>query len=55
MGAWRLGLFESDHDYDLVSDMDHEAGLSALEKEAKKRANKQQPHSTKEGDGSTTE
>lgn len=53
MGAWGLGLFESDHDYDLVSDMDHEAGLRALEDEAKKKTKQHNPHSSKEGDENT--
>ncbi|KAK5135339.1 hypothetical protein LTR08_005443 [Meristemomyces frigidus] len=38
MGAWGLGLFQSDHDYDLISDMDGEAGIPKLEEDAKKIA-----------------
>ncbi|KAI8939739.1 hypothetical protein NX059_003484 [Plenodomus lindquistii] len=34
MGAWGYGLFQSDHDLDMVSDLDHEAGLTKLQDEA---------------------
>ncbi|KAF2165434.1 hypothetical protein M409DRAFT_24284 [Zasmidium cellare ATCC 36951] len=34
MGAWGLGLFESDHDYDIISDLDAEAGLHKLAEDA---------------------
>ncbi|KAI7530125.1 hypothetical protein KC331_g14839 [Hortaea werneckii] len=30
MGAWGFGLFQSDTDYDLISDLDHELGLYEL-------------------------
>ena len=35
MGAWGLGLFQSDHDYDLITTLDEEAGLAELEKRVK--------------------
>lgn len=53
MGAWGLGLFENDHDYDRVSELDEEAGLHALEDEAKKRSKQQQHFPAMKGDGST--
>ena len=33
-GAWGYGIFESDHDQDIVSDLSHEAGLDELEEAA---------------------
>lgn len=53
MGAWGLGLFESDHDFDLLSGLDHEAGLEALESEAKKRAKQQPTDTSKAGEGNS--
>lgn len=38
MGAAGLGLFDSDHDFDHISDMYGPAGLAALEDKAKERA-----------------
>ncbi|KAF1950442.1 hypothetical protein CC80DRAFT_578477 [Byssothecium circinans] len=38
MGAWGYGLFQSDHDFDLVSDLTGEAGLYKLEEEAVEKA-----------------
>ncbi|EOA89718.1 hypothetical protein ACJQWK_02541 [Exserohilum turcicum] len=38
MGAWGYCLFESDHDFDMIGDMSHEAGLIKLEEDAKARA-----------------
>lgn len=34
MGAWGLGLFQSDQDLDLVSDLSGEAGIFELEEQA---------------------
>ncbi|KAF2448579.1 hypothetical protein P171DRAFT_461372 [Karstenula rhodostoma CBS 690.94] len=39
MGAWGHDLFQSDHDFDMVSDMGAEAGLDKLEEEAVAKAN----------------
>ncbi|KAJ8110692.1 hypothetical protein OPT61_g6526 [Boeremia exigua] len=33
MGAWGYGLFQSDHDYDTLSELGHEMGLTKLEEE----------------------
>jgi len=38
MGAWGFGLFESDHDYDIVDDFTSYASISELENEVKKQA-----------------
>ncbi|KAI5376986.1 hypothetical protein J4E82_004361 [Alternaria postmessia] len=35
MGAWGYCLFQSDHDFDMVSDLSHEAGLTKLGKDAR--------------------
>jgi len=43
MGAWGLGLFESDHDFDQISYMCRDAGLEALEGKAKKRYQREHP------------
>lgn len=42
MGAWGFNFFESDHDFDTVSDLSHAAGLDALEAKAKERARQKQ-------------
>ncbi|KAF1946455.1 hypothetical protein EJ02DRAFT_441075 [Clathrospora elynae] len=34
MGVWGYGLFQSDHDFDMLSDLGHEAGLTKLEEDA---------------------
>lgn len=33
-----LGLFQSDHDFDMLGEMSHEAGLTKLEEDAQARA-----------------
>ncbi|EMD96833.1 hypothetical protein COCC4DRAFT_41685 [Bipolaris maydis ATCC 48331] len=38
MGAWGYCLFQSDHDFDVISEMSHEAGLAKLEEDAQARA-----------------
>lgn len=38
MGAWGYGLFQSDHDYDIVSDLTYEVGLDKLQSDAEARA-----------------
>ncbi|KAJ4300936.1 hypothetical protein N0V90_003025 [Kalmusia sp. IMI 367209] len=38
MGAWGYGLFQSDNDFDMVSEMTSEAGLYKLEEEAVAKA-----------------
>lgn len=43
MGAWGLGLFESDHDFDAISDMSHAAGLEGLEGKARARYKEEHP------------
>lgn len=43
MGAWGLGFFESDHDFDRISEMSHDAGLPALEGKARERFQKERP------------
>lgn len=43
MGAWGLGLFESDHDFIQINYMSRDAGLEALEGKAKKRYQKEHP------------
>lgn len=61
MGAWGYGLFEGDHDYDVVSDLTGEAGLYDLqeqdiakarapepEKPSKKTSSKQAPNADAE-------
>jgi len=48
MGAWGFNFFESDHDLDVVCDLDSAAGLTALESRAKERAEQKQAQS-KEG------
>lgn len=45
MGAWGLGLFQSDHDHDRISDMYEPAGLDALEDKAYEMAKKAKRHS----------
>ncbi|EAT78155.1 MYND-type zinc finger protein samB [Parastagonospora nodorum] len=34
MGAWGYGLFQSDHDFDIISELNHDAGLNQMEDEA---------------------
>ncbi|KAK3700790.1 hypothetical protein LTR37_015762 [Vermiconidia calcicola] len=56
MGAWGLGLFQSDHDYDRVDEFNEEAGIDALEAEsiAKVEASgKKVKHRRDAGDAST--
>ena len=38
MGAWGLGIFQSDYDYDIISYLDNDAGLRSLEDEARAKA-----------------
>lgn len=38
MGAWDYGLFQSDHDFDVISELDDEIGLYKLQKEAEAKA-----------------
>ena len=42
MGAWGFNFFESDHDFDTVSELSHAAGLDALEGKAKEKARQKQ-------------
>ena len=49
MGAWGLGLFESDHDFDSISYMYDPAGLEALEGKAKERAAQKKSQSKQAG------
>lgn len=56
MGAWGLRLFESDHDWDRLAEMEEEAGIDALQAEAKKRYNErqqQEARSSRESEGNT--
>lgn len=36
-GAWGHGIFQSDHDQDIICELNHEAGLEKLEKALEKR------------------
>ncbi|KAK4539175.1 hypothetical protein LTR36_001175 [Oleoguttula mirabilis] len=47
MGAWGLGLFQSDYDYDIIDDLTSEVGLRQLEEEANKAAAKHDKHDKK--------
>ncbi|CAK4034331.1 Hypothetical predicted protein [Lecanosticta acicola] len=38
MGAWGYGLFQGDHDLDVIADLNYEIGLSELEAQAKAKA-----------------
>jgi len=40
MGAWGLGLFQSDYDYDIIDDLTDEVGLDKLAEAANKAAAK---------------
>ncbi|KXT07561.1 hypothetical protein AC578_10195 [Pseudocercospora eumusae] len=40
MGAWGYGLFQSDHDYDEISDLDAAAGFHFMQKEAETKGEK---------------
>jgi hypothetical protein len=55
MGAWGYNFFESDHDYDLIYDLNQAAGLEALEDKARaalkqERAEANIPQPDKEDD-----
>lgn len=39
-GAWGLGLFQSDYDYDIIQDLNDEAGVWELEIGEAKRKHK---------------
>ncbi|KAF7192537.1 Zinc finger MYND domain-containing protein 10 [Pseudocercospora fuligena] len=40
MGAWGYGLFQSDHDYDEISDLDATAGFHFMQEEAEAKGEK---------------
>ena len=41
MGAWGYGLFQSDHDFDIISDLSYEVGLDKLQLDAEAEAEAQ--------------
>ena len=59
MGAWGLGIFQSDHDYDLIAELAKTAGLPDIEARLKaakeKRTGKPEPQSGAIGRAQTTE
>lgn len=48
MGAWGHGLFQSDQDYDIVSELTHEAGIYELKKQVKEQQAKNTSGTTKQ-------